>query len=153
MRTEDPNPDDDIRLHTISSEKERETVAETGVESGEAGLSRSSDEQTSIGARQRNYTSDQQQPDSLDDPLRSPSQLRCLTVTRVLRSIVFRIRRLSSWFCGLEPQDPEHAAQHKQRLQQITSLKQHSKAKLFLDINAVVIVLLGVFIYLYFSVQ
>ena len=87
---------------------------------------------------------------------RSAHPWKCLSVAQTLRGIVRRLGRLTSWFCGVEARDDaensEAASRHRDRLQRISSLKQHPIIKLFLDINAVVVVLLGVFIYIYFSV-
>ena len=81
-----------------------------------------------------------------------PIPLKCFTVDRVLRQLAAELRKVSSWFCGLEAADPVETTLLQERLQRISSLRQNSRTKLFLNLNAVVVLLLGVFMFVYFSV-
>ncbi|XP_031552872.1 sodium/glucose cotransporter 1-like isoform X2 [Actinia tenebrosa] len=66
-----------------------------------------------------------------------------------------RIKRFYSWFCGYEAGSEEAkkaAMQQQQRLAIICSLKQNSKAKIFLNANFLFISVLCVFMMVYFSV-
>ena len=65
------------------------------------------------------------------------------------------LKRFYSWFCGYEAgsYEAQKAAQeHKQRMATISSLEQDPVAKRFLDIMLVVILCVGTFLYIYFSV-
>ncbi|KAI0223188.1 Sodium/myo-inositol cotransporter [Lamellibrachia satsuma] len=62
-------------------------------------------------------------------------------------------RRTMLWFCGLDSSEVAEALEHEQetRVAKITSLKQDPRAKFFLNINAIFLVCITVFMYIFFS--
>lgn len=62
-------------------------------------------------------------------------------------------RRALMWFCGLDSSEVAEALEHEQdtRVAKITSLKQDPRAKLFLNINAVCLICITIFMYIFFS--
>ena len=66
-----------------------------------------------------------------------------------------KIKRFYSWFCGYEAGTEEaKKAAHEQheRLAQITSLERDPVAKIFLNVNVGIILIIGLILYIYFSV-
>ena len=66
-----------------------------------------------------------------------------------------KIKRFYSWFCGYEAGTEEaKKAAHEQheRLQMITSLERNPYAETFLNINVIVILAVGLYLYLFFSI-
>ena len=66
------------------------------------------------------------------------------------------MKRLYSWFCGYEAGTTEAkkaAKEQHERLTVITSLEQHPYAKIFLNVNVIVILCIGLFLYLFFSIK
>lgn len=66
-----------------------------------------------------------------------------------------KTKRFYSWFCGYEAgtdEAKEAAHQQHKRLAEITSLEQDPVAKIFLNVNVVIILIIGLVLYIYFSV-
>ncbi|CAH1791826.1 unnamed protein product [Owenia fusiformis] len=64
------------------------------------------------------------------------------------------LKRGYDWFCGFDTTEEglQTALKHEAHLQKITSLKQDPRAKIFLNINLVIIFIIGIFLYIYFSI-
>ena len=65
-----------------------------------------------------------------------------------------KVRKFVNWFCGYEAgtQEAVRAAQaNKLHLQNLTSLKQDPYAETFLKGNLVLILAVGLYLYIYFS--
>ena len=65
------------------------------------------------------------------------------------------IKRFYSWFCGYEAGTEEaKKAAHEQheRLQQLTSLERNRYAETFLNINVLIIMAIGLYLYIFFSI-
>lgn len=66
-----------------------------------------------------------------------------------------KIKRFYSWFCGYEAGTEEaKKAAHEQheRLQQLTSLERNRYAETFLNINVLIIMAIGLYLYIFFSI-
>ena len=66
-----------------------------------------------------------------------------------------KIKRFYSWFCGYEAGTEEaKQAAHEQheRLATLTSLERNPLAETFLNINMIIILAVGLYLYLYFSI-
>lgn len=63
-------------------------------------------------------------------------------------------RRGYDWFCGYDDtiKGQSEAQKHQEHLKKITSLKQNPKAKIFLNLNLVIILLVATTLYIYFSI-
>ena len=61
-------------------------------------------------------------------------------------------KKLCNWFCGLDADSAESTAQNE-HLEKLTCLEQDPKAKTFLNVNLVIILLLGFFLFAIFSVK
>lgn len=63
-------------------------------------------------------------------------------------------RRGYDWFCGYDDSLKGKAmlSKHQAHLRKITSLKQRPIAKIFLNINLVIILLVATILYIYFSI-
>lgn len=66
-----------------------------------------------------------------------------------------KIKRLYSWFCGYDAETEEaKRAAHEQheRLAMITSLERNPYAETFLNINVIIILAVGLYLYIFFSI-
>ncbi|XP_068743589.1 sodium/myo-inositol cotransporter-like [Montipora capricornis] len=66
-----------------------------------------------------------------------------------------KIKRFYSWFCGYEAGTEEAkkaALEQHERLAQITSLERDPVAKIFLNVNVGIILIIGLILFIYFSV-
>ena len=62
-------------------------------------------------------------------------------------------KRLCAWFCGLDGQDAQESSAQNEHLEKLTGLEQDPKAKTFLSVNLVIILLLGFFLFAVFSIK
>lgn len=66
-----------------------------------------------------------------------------------------KLKRFYSWFCGYDAETEEaKQAAHEQheRLAMITSLERNPYAETFLNINVVIILAVGLYLYIFFSI-
>ena len=66
-----------------------------------------------------------------------------------------KTKRFYSWFCGYEAGTEEAkkaAHEQRERLAEITSLEQDPVAKVFLTVNVVIILIVCLVLFIYFSV-
>ena len=66
-----------------------------------------------------------------------------------------KLKRFYSWFCGYDAETEEaKQAAHEQheRLAMITSLERNPYAETFLNINVVIILAIGLYLYIFFSI-
>jgi len=66
-----------------------------------------------------------------------------------------KLKRFYSWFCGYNAETEEaKRAAHEQheRLAMITSLERNPYAETFLNINVIIILAVGLYLYIFFSI-
>ena len=66
-----------------------------------------------------------------------------------------KLKRFYSWFCGYDAETEEaKRAAHEQheRLAMITSLERNPYAETFLNINVIIILAVGLYLYIFFSI-
>ena len=67
------------------------------------------------------------------------------------------VRRAVDWFCGIEDATEEGPSklsreEHLEQFYAIISLKQTKKAKIFLNVNAILLMTIGLFFIVFFSI-
>ena len=62
-------------------------------------------------------------------------------------------KKVCAWFCGLDGDTSEANAKLNDHLEKLTCLEQDPKAKKFLNVNLVIILTLGFFLFIVFSIK
>lgn len=66
-----------------------------------------------------------------------------------------KLKRFYSWFCGYDAETEEAkraAYEQHERLAMITSLERNPYAETFLNINVIIILAVGLYLYIFFSI-